>query len=123
MAVPAQMEVDEIPRKMPEGKLTTINEIRRALAIKHKATTGYPITTDIFACIAANTVEGQRLLLEVVEYKGLLKKAKCIAHITKIHWQRYKTCGFSYVMNFSTMLYRKLVPNTRFCIDIRSSTP
>ena len=46
-------EVDEIMRKIPKGRLTTINHIRSALARKHGATIGCPITTGIFARIAA----------------------------------------------------------------------
>jgi len=60
VAIPAPMEVDEIMRRVPEGKLTTINEIRAALAKKHKATIGCPITTGIFAWIAAHAAEEQR---------------------------------------------------------------
>jgi len=60
VAIPAPLEVDEIMRKVPDGKLTTINEIRAALARKHKATIGCPITTGIFAWIAANAAEEQR---------------------------------------------------------------
>ena len=47
-------------RRVLEGKLTTINEIRVALAKKHGATIGCPITTGIFAWIAANAAEEQR---------------------------------------------------------------
>ena len=54
MVIPAPAEVDEIMRKVPKGKLTTINEIRRALARKHRVDVGCPITTGIFAWIAAN---------------------------------------------------------------------
>lgn len=50
--IPAPIEVDEIMRKVPKGKLTTINEIRKKLAIKHKTTFTCPITTGIFARIA-----------------------------------------------------------------------
>jgi len=57
VVIPAAMEVNEIMRKVPEGKLTTINEIRAALAKKHGATIGCPITTGIFAWIAANAAE------------------------------------------------------------------
>ena len=57
MAIPAPREVDAIMRKVPEGKLITINEIRQLVAKKHKATTGCPITTGIFAWIAANAAE------------------------------------------------------------------
>jgi len=60
VAIPAPMEVDEMMRRVPEGKLITINEIRAALAKKHKATIGCPITTGIFAWIAANATEEQR---------------------------------------------------------------
>jgi hypothetical protein len=55
--IPAPIEVDEIMRKVPKGKLITINEIRQVLAKKHKATIGCPITTGIFAWIAANAAD------------------------------------------------------------------
>jgi alkylated DNA nucleotide flippase Atl1 len=60
VVIPAPMEVNEIMRRVPEGKLTTINEIRAALAKKHGATIGCPITTGIFAWIAANAAEEER---------------------------------------------------------------
>jgi len=60
VVIPTPMEVDEMMRKVPAGKLTTINEIRAALAKKHKATIGCPITTGIFAWIAAHAAEEQR---------------------------------------------------------------
>jgi hypothetical protein len=60
VVIPAPMEVNEMMRRVSEGKLTTINEIRAALAKKHKATIGCPITTGIFAWIAANAAEEQR---------------------------------------------------------------
>ena len=60
VVIPAPVEVDEMMREVPEGKLTTINEIRAALAKKHKATIGCPITTGIFAWIAAHAAEEQR---------------------------------------------------------------
>jgi len=60
MVIPAPMEVNELMRRVPEGKLTTINEIRAALAKRHGATIGCPITTGIFAWIAANAAEEQR---------------------------------------------------------------
>jgi hypothetical protein len=55
--IPAPMEVDQIMRRVPRGKLITINEIRSKLAKKHKATIGCPITTGIFAWIAAHAAE------------------------------------------------------------------
>ena len=60
VVIPAPAEVDEMMRKVPEGKLVTINEIRKALAKKHKATIGCPMTTGIFARIAANAADEQR---------------------------------------------------------------
>jgi len=60
VVIPAPMEVNEIMRKVPEGKLTTINDIRAILAKKHGATIGCPITTGIFAWIAANAAEEER---------------------------------------------------------------
>ncbi len=60
VAIPAPVEVDEIMRKVPEGKLITINEIRTALAKKHSATIGCPITTGIFAWVAANATEERK---------------------------------------------------------------
>jgi hypothetical protein len=57
MVIPAPIEVDELMRKVPKGKLTTINEIRAALARKHKVDVGCPITTGIFAWIAAHAAE------------------------------------------------------------------
>jgi len=60
VAIPAPMEVNEIMRRVPEGKLITINAIRAALAKKHKATIGCPITTGIFSWIAAHAAEEQR---------------------------------------------------------------
>ena len=57
VVIPAPMEVDELMKKVPAGKLVTINEIRAALARKHKATIGCPMTTGIFAWIAAHASE------------------------------------------------------------------
>jgi len=40
VVIPAPIEVDEIMRGIPKGKVITINEIRAALARKHRATIG-----------------------------------------------------------------------------------
>jgi alkylated DNA nucleotide flippase Atl1 len=53
MIIPAPIEVDEVMKKVPKGKLITINGIREQLAKKHNATIACPITTGIFARIAA----------------------------------------------------------------------
>jgi len=60
VVIPAPIEVDEMMGRVPKGKLTTINEIRAALAKKHGATIGCPITTGIFAWIAAHAAEEQK---------------------------------------------------------------
>jgi hypothetical protein len=57
MVIPAPLEVDEVMRRVPRGKLATINEVRAALARKHKVDIGCPITTGIFAWIAAHAAE------------------------------------------------------------------
>jgi hypothetical protein len=51
--IPAPREGEEFMRKVPRGKLVTINQIRRALAARHGTTIACPITTGIFAWIAA----------------------------------------------------------------------
>lgn len=57
MVIPAPREVDALMQKVPKGKLTTINELRAALARQHKANFSCPITTGIFAWIAAHAAE------------------------------------------------------------------
>jgi len=51
--IPAPREVDELMRRVRRGRLTTIEELRHALARRHRATIACPITTGIFAWIAA----------------------------------------------------------------------
>ncbi|MFQ5530246.1 MAG: hypothetical protein ACE5FP_07830 [Gemmatimonadota bacterium] len=53
IVIPAPREVDELMRRVPEGSLVTINEIRAAVAKRHGATIGCPMTTGILARIAA----------------------------------------------------------------------
>jgi alkylated DNA nucleotide flippase Atl1 len=48
------MEVNELMARVPKGKLTTIDELRKTLAHRHAATIACPITTGIFAWIAAH---------------------------------------------------------------------
>ena len=57
MVIPAPREVDGLMRRVPLGRVTTINELRAALAKKHKADLTCPITTGIFAWIAAHAAE------------------------------------------------------------------
>ena len=60
VVIPAPMEVNEMMRRVPEGKVITIGEIRAALAKKHGATIACPLTTGIFAWVAANAAEEER---------------------------------------------------------------
>jgi len=60
VVIPAPMEVNEMMRRVPEGKVITIGDIRAALAKKHGATIGCPLTTGIFAWVAANAAEEER---------------------------------------------------------------
>lgn len=55
--VPAPIEVKELMDKVQKGKLTSINQLRATLAKKHNTTIACPITTGIFAWIAANAAE------------------------------------------------------------------
>ena len=75
VVIPAPIEVDQLMRRVPKGKLTTINEIRHALATKHNATIGCPMTTGIFAWIAANAAEEQKLIgaTDITPYWRTLK--------------------------------------------------
>jgi len=57
VVIPAPREVDEIMRKVPRGKVITISEIRALLAKKHGASIGCPLTTGIFAWVAAHAAE------------------------------------------------------------------
>jgi hypothetical protein len=55
--IPAPLEVDAAMKKVRRGKLTTIDAIRRSLAAKHRVTIACPITTGIFAWIAAHAAD------------------------------------------------------------------
>jgi hypothetical protein len=55
--IPAPLEVDAAMKKVRRGRLTTIDTIRNALAKKHGTTIACPMTTGIFAWIAAHAAE------------------------------------------------------------------
>ena len=60
MVVPAPLEVDALMRKVKHGKVTTIGELREALAKQHGTELCCPITTGIFAWMSAHAaVEGE----------------------------------------------------------------
>jgi hypothetical protein len=54
VAIPAPVEVDALMRRVRKGRVVTIAELRAAVARKHGATIGCPITTGIFAWLAAH---------------------------------------------------------------------
>ncbi len=53
IVLPAPSEVDALMRKVPRGRVTTINQIRELLARRHGALVACPIVTGIHARIAA----------------------------------------------------------------------
>lgn len=55
--IPAPVEVDALMKTVRRGKLTTIDALRRTLAARHGATIACPITTGIFAWIAAHAAQ------------------------------------------------------------------
>jgi len=57
MVIPAPIEVDALMRRVPKGRLATINELRAALAKKHGVNIACPITTGIFSWIAAHAAD------------------------------------------------------------------
>ncbi len=57
MLIPSPLEVDEVMRKIPYGKLITTTQIRKYLCKKHKTTIACPLTTGIFTSIAAYAAE------------------------------------------------------------------
>jgi len=54
MVVPAPVEVDALMRRVPKGRLVTVNDLRAALAARHRVDFACPLTTGIFAWIAAH---------------------------------------------------------------------
>ena len=52
--IPAPLEVDALMKQVPKGRVVTINELRAALAARHKVNFACPITTGIFSWIAAH---------------------------------------------------------------------
>ena len=76
--IPSPMEVNELMQRVPKGKLTTIDEMRKALAKRHRTTIACPITTGIFSWIAAHAAAE-------AEAKGK-KRTTC-------YWRTLKTGG------------------------------
>ena len=61
MLIPTPKLVDALIRKVPRGKLLTVGEMRRKLAVDFAADVTCPLTTGIFVRIAAEAAEEDRL--------------------------------------------------------------
>jgi hypothetical protein len=57
MLVPSPREVDDLIRKVPRGRLTTVSQLRDSLANTHGANVTCPLTTGIFVWLAAQAAE------------------------------------------------------------------
>jgi hypothetical protein len=57
MVIPTPRDVDALMRRVPRGELTTIDDLRAALAAKYKVDVTCPITTGIFAWMAAQAAD------------------------------------------------------------------
>jgi hypothetical protein len=78
MVIPAPTEVEALMKQVPKGRLVTINELRAALAAKHKVNFACPITTGIFSWIAAHAAD---------------EAAKAGARRITPYWRTLKTGG------------------------------
>lgn len=61
MVVSSPREVDEMVRKIHPGEVVTLDDIRAALARRHKVAVACPMSTAIFLNISARAAEEQRL--------------------------------------------------------------
>jgi hypothetical protein len=67
IAIPLPKDVDNWMRKVPKGKLQTINQIRENAAKKYNADNGCPICCGIFSVIAAHVaseeiIDGKKIV-------------------------------------------------------------
>lgn len=60
MTIPSPMEINNLMTKVPKGKLTTTDDLRKSIARKHKTDIACPLTTGIFSWISAHTAEEDR---------------------------------------------------------------
>ncbi len=80
MAIPSPLDVNSIMKKVPSGKLITINRIREKIAKKYHADIGCPITTGIFSWIAAHAADEakQQGFKKITPYWRTLKQGGII---------------------------------------------
>ena len=57
LAIPAPLEVDALMKSVPIRRVITIDAMRSCIARKHGATIGCPLTTGIFAWLAAHAAD------------------------------------------------------------------
>ncbi len=57
LVIPTPLEVDQVMKKVPKGKLITLQEIRSLLAKKYKVELACPVTVGIFIWIASHAAE------------------------------------------------------------------
>jgi hypothetical protein len=57
LAIPSPLEVFSLIRKLPRGKIATTSSLQSAVARKHSAEMGCPVTTEIFVWISAHASE------------------------------------------------------------------
>lgn len=75
MAIASPREVDALMKQVPPGHVTTIDFLRAEIARSHLATLGCPLTTGIFAWIAAHAAEeaASKGAAEITPYWRTLK--------------------------------------------------
>ena len=80
MLIPTPLLVDQLIKKIPKGKLATVNMIREKLSDDYKADMTCPLTTGIFLNIAANTAEEDKSAgkVRVSPYWRVLKEGGCL---------------------------------------------
>lgn len=57
IAIPAPIEIDALIRKIRKGRVATQSQLATAVAKKHRASIGCPVTTGIFSWIAAHAAD------------------------------------------------------------------
>lgn len=62
LLVPAPAQVDALMKKVPKGKLTTVNQLRQTLAADHGADMACAIVTGISTVLSANAAEEEKAL-------------------------------------------------------------
>ncbi|MFN8244818.1 MAG: hypothetical protein U0T56_00345 [Ferruginibacter sp.] len=57
MLIPTPRLIDDLVKKIPKGKLATVNQLRETLAARYHADVTCPLTTGIFLNISAHAAE------------------------------------------------------------------